>query len=210
MHILVIAPHPDDEAIGCGGTLSRHAQNGDRIEVVFLTSGELGLKRFPPEQACQIREAEARKSAQILGLANCHFLRGPDWMIQQQLSSMAGALRPILKQFAPEWIYLPHPQDAHPDHQAAWPILRAALRGAPSPRNIRGYEVWTPLANFDQVEDISPWMQRKLRAVRAHRSQLHELDYAAAVTALNRYRGEMTARCRYAEVFLSLPLLRRR
>ena len=210
MNVLVIAPHPDDETLGCCGSLCRHAEHGDRIEVVFLTSGELGLKAIPREQAWQIRETEARQAAQILGLAQCHFLRGPDWMIQEQPGALAKGLRSILKQSVPELIYLPHPQEAHPDHTAAWPILRAALRGGPSPRTIRGYEVWTPLATYDQVEDITPWMKRKLQALRAHRSQLAELDYAAAITGLNRYRGELAARCRYAEVFQSLAVPRRR
>jgi LmbE family N-acetylglucosaminyl deacetylase len=209
MNILVLAPHPDDETLGCGGTLCRHADRGDCIDVVFLTSGELGLKKFPREKAWQIREAEALKAGHILGLGHCHFLRGPDWLLQDNLRAMAKALRPILKQTAPELIYLPHPGDGHPDHRASWPILRAALRGGPSPRIIRSYEVWTPMATYDQVEDITQWMPAKLRALRAHRSQLADLDYAAAVTGLNRYRGELAARCRYAEVFQTLARPRR-
>jgi LmbE family N-acetylglucosaminyl deacetylase len=203
MNVLVIAPHPDDEVLGCGGTLCRQVEAGDRVEVVFLTSGELGLKQLPREEAWRIREAEAGKAARILRLARLHFLRGPDWMIQEQSGAIAKALRPILKEVVPELIYLPHPEEAHPDHKAAWPILRAALRDGPAPRAIRAYEVWTPLTKYDQMEDITPWMQRKLRALRAHRSQLADLDYAAAVTALNRYRGILAARCRYAEVFQS-------
>ena len=85
--------------------------------------------------------------------------------------------------------------------------MRAALRSArivgPA---LRAYEVWTPLREFDQVEDISSVMARKLRALRAHRSQLKEFDYVRAVTGLNQFRGELAARCRYAEVFQSIDL----
>ena len=63
MNIMVIAPHPDDESIGCGGTICLHTAKGDHVSVVFLTSGELGLKHLPPEEAWKIREQEAAKAA---------------------------------------------------------------------------------------------------------------------------------------------------
>jgi LmbE family N-acetylglucosaminyl deacetylase len=66
---------------------------------------------------------------------------------------------------------------------------------------VLAYEVWTPLAEYDQVEDISPVMRRKLRALRCHRSQLGHFRYDRAVRGLNQYRGALAARCRYAEVF---------
>lgn len=207
MNILVLAPHPDDEVIGCGGTLSKHTARGDRVVAVFLTSGELGLKHLPRKSAWQIREAEAKAAAKILRLTALEFLRLPDWTLNEHIAKSACRLRPILAREAPRAIYLPHPREWHPDHRAALLILRTALRGSKSPpAELRGYEVWTPLAGHDQVEDISSVMPRKLRALRAHRSQLKEFDYARAMLGLNQFRGELAARCRYAEVFQSIQL----
>src|SRR5579864_9179113 len=104
MNILVIAPHPDDEAIGCGGTVCNHAARGDRIAVVFLTSGELGLKKLPRDRAWKIRESEANECHEILGIAARHFLRLPDWYVGKQIRNGAKLLRPILKQEKPEMI----------------------------------------------------------------------------------------------------------
>jgi N-acetylglucosamine malate deacetylase 1 len=207
MNVLVIAPHPDDESIGCGGTICLHVQRGDRVTAVFLTSGELGLKKLPREEAWRIRETEARRAGKILGLAQLHFLRQPDWMVGEYIAAAATALRPILQQEAPALIYLPHPLEWHPDHKAALKIVRRVLRGSkPPPPKLLGYEVWTPLGEFDEVMDISPVMPLKLRALRAHRSQLNEFDYVRAVRGLNAFRGELAAKCRYAEVFQTMAL----
>jgi N-acetylglucosamine malate deacetylase 1 len=207
MNILVIAPHPDDEAIGCGGAVCKHAARGDRVAVVFLTSGELGLKKLLREKAWTIREAEAKRAAKILGAADTEFLHLPDWTAGDHVKQGARLLAPILQREQPEIIYLPHPLECHPDHQAALPILRAASRKAKfTEAKLLGYEVWTPLSEHDSVEDISKTMPLKLRALRAHRSQLKEFDYVKAVRGLNEYRGVMAGRCRYAEVFQTLSL----
>ncbi|MBI3853886.1 MAG: PIG-L family deacetylase [Verrucomicrobia bacterium] len=207
MNVLIIAPHPDDEVIGCGGAVCLHVRQGNRVSAVFLTSGELGLKRLPREEAWRIREAEARKAAKMLGLEELFFLRQPDWMLGEHLVKVAAALRLVLEQEKPKLIYLPHPQDGHPDHQAALPVLKVALKRCRiSKPELRAYEVWTPLAEFDQVEDITAVMPRKLRALRAHRSQLNEFDYERAVIGLNQFRGALAGRCRYAEVFQSIQL----
>ena len=92
MNVLVIAPHPDDETIGCGGTLCLHQQRGDRVAVVFLTSGELGLKQLPRAKAWAVRETEGRAAAKILGLARAEFLRQPDWMLADQVDSPENVL----------------------------------------------------------------------------------------------------------------------
>jgi len=201
MNVLVIAPHPDDETIGCGGTIYLHARRGDRVSAAFLTSGELGLKKLPAQQARTIREHEARRAGKILGLAELFFLRHPDWKLCDHVTTADTALRTILKREMPTLIYLPHPSDWHPDHQAAWPIVRTALKrsGLRAPK-IRAYEVWTQFRIFDEVEDISAVMPRKLRALQAYRSQC-DYDYKRAVLGLNQYRGALAAKTRYAEVF---------
>ena len=198
-NILVIAPHPDDESIGSGGTLCRHTLRGDRVAAVFLTSGEPGLKHLSREEAWRVREGEA-EAAGALGLADLAFLRRPDWFVGEGVDE-APLLRPVLARGAPQSIYLPHGREWHPDHRAAL-VVRAALRasGLPAPELLT-YEVWTPLSEYDQETDITPVMARKLQAVRCYRSQLAGFHYDRAVRGLNQYRGALAAHCRYAEVF---------
>lgn len=207
MNVLVLAPHPDDETIGCGGTLCLHEQRGDRVTVVCLTSGELGLKHLPARQARSVREAEARAAAKILAVAKVHFLRQPDWMLGDHVEAAAEALIPIVEAEAPQIVYLPHEHDGHPDHRAVRPILRRVLKSTVAIRpELRAYEIWSPLGTHDHLEDISRVMPRKLRALRAHASQLEEFNYERAIRGLNAFRGELSAKVRYAEVFQTVSL----
>jgi LmbE family N-acetylglucosaminyl deacetylase len=206
MNVLVIAPHPDDESLGCGGTLCKHAARGDRVVVTFVTSGELGLKHLSREKAWAIREGEARRAAKVLGVAAIEFLRLPDWSVNGHVARAARLLRPILNREKPARIYIPHSREWHPDHRAALGILRAACRNGGCRSEVIAYEVWTPLSEHDHVEDITAEMPKKLRALRAHRSQLNQFDYVRAVRGLNQFRGELAAKCRYAEVFQSISL----
>jgi LmbE family N-acetylglucosaminyl deacetylase len=202
LNILVIAPHPDDEAIGCGGTIASHIARGDRVDVVFLTSGELGLKQLPREEAWAIREAEARQAAELLGISGVTFLRLPDWFVGDHIDEAGAALRPTLQERKPGIVFVPHALEWHPDHKAALAVLAAAYSALDvAAVSIRAYEVWTPLTEYDHVEDISGFMEQKLAAIRCYASQLTELHYDRAIEGLNRYRGEMAARCAYAEVF---------
>lgn len=206
MNILVIAPHPDDEAIGCGGTLRLHADRGDHITAVFLTSGELGLEHLPPEDARRIRETEAAAAAEILGLARLEFLRLSDWFVGENLPTASSQLAAILRAESPARIYLPHPEDNHPDHRAALPALRAALRTTGTEAELFAYEIWTPLTRAEEIEDITTAMPAKLRAVRCYGSQLGSFRYDRAVRGLAQYRGALFGKCAYAEAFETFAL----
>lgn len=206
MKTLVVAPHPDDETIGCGGRLALATSAGERVDAVFLTSGELGLEGLATDKARAVREAEAEVAAQILGLTNLTFLRQPDWFLARSSAQATNALRRLMRRDPPDRLLIPHVDEWHPDHAATPAIVRMAVRTIRAAIEVQTYEVWTPMTTFDDVEDISLVMATKLRAVRAYRSQLDKFRYDEAVEGLNRFRGALTARCRYAEAYCQLSL----
>ena len=206
--ILVLAPHPDDEAIGCGGTILRHVKSGDAVRVVFLTSGEKGGHGRTEQETIRVREAEARKAARIIRVKAIEFWREPDSAVSASACAVK-RLRDALEQWKPDTLYVTHDREMHPDHQAANRLVRRAMKalGAKSKRpDVLMYEIWTPLQRLDEIVDISPFLQKKLAAVRAYRSQCAVVGFVEAVRGLNRYRGEMHSwpGGDYAEVFARL------
>lgn len=201
--ILVLAPHPDDEAIGCGGTLLHHLRRRDVVQVVFLTSGEKGGHGRSEAETIRVRELEARAAAKILGVRHLEFWRSRDGAVNAT-AELVQRLRSKLKQFRPDRIYVTHNREMHRDHRGAVRLLRRALAGLKTQRpEVLGYEIWTPIQKLDEIADISPFMEKKLRAVREYRSQCAVVGFVEAVRALNRYRGEMHSwpGGDYAEVF---------
>lgn len=208
--ILVLSPHPDDEAIGCGGTLCKHVHEGGRVRVVFLTSGENGGHGLNPVKTRAVRESEAHQAARILGLEKIEFWGAVDGELRAD-RLLVQRLRRALDSFKPALIYVPHDREMHPDHRAAVRLLRGALRAEPalSPMPvIRMFEVWTPLERLDEIVDISTFVKTKLAAIRAYKSQCRVLAFDEAILGLNRYRGEMHCwpEGEYAEVFRVLKV----
>jgi LmbE family N-acetylglucosaminyl deacetylase len=204
--ILVLSPHPDDESIGCGGTLLRHVERGDEVQIVFLTSGEKGGHGLSEEKTIRVREREARAAARILRIRHLEFWRERDGALCANRKVVA-RLRRKLRQFKPEIIYLPHDREMHPDHRGAVHLLSKVLgRAREKCPDVLMYEVWTPIQQLDEIVDVSPYMEKKLRAVRAYRSQCRVIGFVEAVRGLNRYRGEMHSwpGGNYAEVFTRL------
>ncbi len=207
--VLVISPHPDDETIGCGGTLARHAAEGDVSHVVFLTSGERGGHGLPAEETKPRRESEARLAAEILGIERVDFWRAKDGAVEAG-RPLLERLNKTLKKWRPHIVYVPHVGEMHPDHRAAARLVRRAVYPAGTARKgtpeVRMFEVWTPLQTLDHVVDISPYIERKLAAVRSYASQCAVMCFDEAVRGLNRYRGEMHSwpGGDYAEVFAEM------
>ena len=200
MKAFVLSPHPDDEAIGCGGTLRKHVLAGDEVHVVFLTSGEGGGHGV--EDAGTVREREAEVSGKIIGVTSTGFWRQRDGRVRADERTVA-RLTAELSAIQPDIVYVTHEKEMHPDHRAAVRLLRGALREASLRLEVRTYEVWTPLQDLAYIEDISDVIETKLEAVRAHTSQCNVMRFDDAVQGLNRYRGEMHSwpGGPYAEVF---------
>ena len=115
--ILVLAPHPDDEAIGCGGALLRHGQQEDVVQVVFLTSGEKGGHGRAEADTKSRREGEARSAAHILGLQSIEFWGLPDGGVRASRAAVA-RLQAKLDDFKPDTVYVTHDREMHSDHRA--------------------------------------------------------------------------------------------
>jgi LmbE family N-acetylglucosaminyl deacetylase len=190
--VLVVSPHPDDEAIGCGGTLRKHVEQGDAVRAVFLTSGEKGGHGRPPEETARRREQEAATAAAVLGVAEIEFWRGPDGAFRAT-RGWVDRLRSTLEQWRPEVLYVTHAREMHPDHRAAARMARRARLAAAHVTHVTvlAYEVWTPMERMDEIVDISPYVEVKRKAIRAYRSQCAVMRFEEAALALNRYRGEM-------------------
>lgn len=204
--VLVVSPHPDDESIGCGGTLRLHSLAGDDVRVVFLTSGENGGWWVEsPQELIDRRQAEAARAAEILGVGQIEFWREPDAMLRAS-GALVARLASVLGSWKPDLLYAPHTHEDSPDHRAAARAVLRALRAlSPERRPVaRFFEVWTPVSRVDAIVDISDVLDAKIAAIRAHESQCEIMRFDEAAVALARYRGEM--HCwpggDYAEAFL--------
>jgi N-acetylglucosamine malate deacetylase 1 len=202
--IMLISPHPDDESIGCGGTVLKHVAEGDLVHVELLTSGEKGGHGRSEAETATVREAEAAAAAVILGVDHIEFYRQPDGGLRAN-QELARRLASRIEEWRPHTIFVPHPAEQHPDHQMAFRLLRRSLSVVDLeelPR-VLAYEVWTPLQQLDEIVDITTYLPTKLRAIAAYKSQTGIMNFEAAAQGLARYRGEM--HCwpggEYAEVF---------
>lgn len=207
--VLVLAPHPDDESIGCAGAILQHRLVGDHIRVIFLTSGEQGIPGRPASEVWGIREREALRAAQALGIHDFEFWRLADRALGREADRVVPRLRQVFQRRPPTRVYIPHPQDGHTDHEAVWPMVEAALQGLPEVAptvSVLGYEVWNPIRQPGHVLDISRELRTKLRAIRCYESQLALVRYDQAVRGLNRYRGVLAGGGRYAEAFERLEV----
>jgi LmbE family N-acetylglucosaminyl deacetylase len=128
---VVFAPHPDDEVLGCGGTILRMRQLGTDVDVVFLTDGRHSHRGpLDRDALARIRTAEARTAATLLHLepTRLHFLGFEDLHLESDVDGARGRVAAWLAAREPEQVFLPFAHDGHPDHRAANQIVRAALR----------------------------------------------------------------------------------
>ncbi len=144
--VLVICAHPDDEAIGCGGALRLHARAGERIQAVFLTSGEGG--GHGEDGHARTREREAHRAAALLGIGELQFWGEPDGSLRAR-GELVRRLASMIDETAPALVYAPHPGDDHPDHRAAARLVKAALQASKRSPGVRFFEIWSPLGDMD-------------------------------------------------------------
>lgn len=202
--VLVLAPHPDDESIGCGGTVRKYVESGSSVCVAVLTDGRQGdpvlrqLDANDPErlrkedELAARRKCEANAALDVLGVEHRHFLDAIDGSLRSQVEPVATRLAEILSEWRPDTILLPFLTDRHADHFAANRCFIESVRMIhadwPESLNCLGYETWSPVYANVYV-DISTTIECKRRAIGCHQSQLEFNNFLAGVEGLNRFRA---------------------
>lgn len=199
--VLVLAPHPDDETLGCGGSLKILSEAGKAIKVLFLTKGEKAEPDIVDKEGyVSFREQEAVRAMKVLGISDYAFLRFPDRELYANIEVAAKKVFTIVEGFRPDTIYSPSVIELNPDHRAAGEIAIMVQRRHDT--CIVFYEVTTPVRP-NMFVDITGVFGYKKKAIRAYKSQLKITDYLSLISSLNFYRTlTLGGKKRYAEAFL--------
>ena len=209
--ILVIAPHPDDDVLGLGGTISRFAN--DNVDVsVLIVSGHL-----PPVydyKSFEVTKSEALNSFKIMKVSNWKFLEIPATTIHQiSTAKLNEQISEFLNFCKPEWVFLPFP-DRHIDHRTVFDSSVVCCRpnNIDFPRVVLTYETlsethWNvpgiePAFVPDLFVDISKYIKTKEKALECYVSQIKENNSRSieSAVALAKFRGSQNG-CNYAEAF---------
>lgn len=202
MRVLVIAPHQDDEVLGCGGVIARHVNAGDEVHLLVITRGIPEI--FPPAQIEETR-CELYTANKLLGVSGFHFLDFPapglDGVPRYKI---ADAISSVVRTQQPSLIYLPHRGDIHSDHRIVFDATLVATRPINEypVRKLLCYETlseteWAPPFGDDAFiptvfVDISNYLECKLQAMACYRSQLKDPPHSRSlqsIQALARLRG---------------------
>lgn len=206
--VIILAPHPDDETLGCGGTITLLLDAGKSVRIVFLTSGDKGDPDHRLSHGAAyavLREKEAVRALRVLGASDFEFLRFPDREVSLRREEIRARLLEIVNLYKPDSIYSPSMVELNPDHRAT-AALALDLQRFPEgsfPVRLVFYEVAAPLRP-NLLVDITPVYRRKRRAVRKYRSQLKVTDYLGHATALNTMRALTVKDAEYVEAFWTM------
>lgn len=189
---LIVAPHADDECLGCGGVISLLRKYGQTVYILLLSDGTLShpnSKQYPAEKLRDLRENELQEAASKLNVSaeNIIFCRYKDRNVPNKLSEgFDAALKNITKMLEvlqPQSIFVPWRRDPHPDHRAAYDLIQGANAGH---AKVYEYPVW--LYELGEAEDapdseetmpfrldITSVLSQKQEAIAAHQSQITDL-----------------------------------
>lgn len=216
-HILAMVAHPDDEVIGAGGTLARHAAQGDTVHIAFLTDG-VGARGDDPS-AAERRENAARRAAAILGAEQPQFLGFPDNRLDRvDLLDVVQAIEAVVLRSDPAIIYTHHAGDLNIDHAICQRAVLTACRPLANSKvhGIYAIEVassteWASPGDANafvptRFVDIAATMATKHRALAAYVEEMREFPHprsSHAIAALASWRGA-SAGLAAAEAFVVL------
>lgn len=201
MKALVLAPHADDEIIGCGGYLAKMISGGIQVEVAYLTTPN------------DIRNDEIQKVKEFMGFSDLHLLNQGNGRYLRHNEELVGSMLSIIRRSAPRTMLFPHSNEQDKDHKffydlaiecsylCASDFMLAPGETPVTIDNLLGYEVWTPIESPSLHIDISKFMSAKEQAMQLYSSQMVYKDFVAMFKGLNQYRGIVSGLGDFAEAF---------
>lgn len=197
---LILASHPDDEALGCGGSIVLLNQKGICPSIVYLTNGESLYGRPSPDIA-EKRIAEAKKASKMLGCRESLFLNFPDGGASNLKNEIYVKLYDIIKTNRPDIVFAPSPVDFHADHISLSEVA-VELHTELKIFKLFLYEVYTSI-RFTHLIDISDVIEQKKQAIMNYKVSLSDKPevYVHASLGLNAHRSIYTQKKGYYEAF---------
>lgn len=210
--VLAIAPHPDDETLGCGGALLRHSMEGDRIH--WLIATEILDNDGWTSRQKEKRHEEIKLVSRAYGFTGIHNLSLPTTRLDTlPLNQVIEKIGNVFRSISPDVLYVPFAHDVHTDHQVTAKAISACLKWFryPSIRRVLAYETLSE-TSFNYTEscfcpnvfmDISSFLQRKVEIMKLYESELEEHPFPRSEKALNALailRGSYSG-YEYAEAF---------
>ena len=193
--ILVIAAHPDDEVLGCGGTIAKHIDNGDRVSVIFMTNG-VSARCDAGEQESILRQQSAKSALNILGVSSIYFEDCPDNMMDKlPLIEVVKKIELVINSVIPEIIYTHFSDDLNIDHRITHQAVMTACRpqcGHPV-KEIYCFEVpssteWNSYSsnkfNPNFFIDINEFWSKKERALLEYKQEMRAFPHSRSIKAI--------------------------
>jgi N-acetylglucosamine malate deacetylase 1 len=218
-NILVIAPHPDDEVLGCGGTIKRFSSKGDKTYVLIATRGKPEM--YSEERILNVRK-EAMEAHRILGVSETRFLNFPAPDLDLiSLAEISEAISSVITELEIDTLFLPHRGDIHNDHKAVFdaglvasrPVNNYMVKRVYSYETLSETEWAAPFCSETFIPtyyiNISDFFSYKIDAMKCYKSQLREFPNPRSVKsieALANLRGG-TIGVSYAEAFFAIRVI---
>ena len=192
--ILVIAPHPDDETLGVGGTILRYKSEGHSVAWVIVS--EISVQKgWPPKKVIE-RSKEIETVSKSFGFDNVFKLGFPSMELEQiPAATMVNALAKVIVSFKPTEIYLPHPGDAHSDHKAVFEASISTTKWFRYPYVDKVF-VYETLSETDAgmstgsqfhpnwFIDVTPFISKKLQIMEIYKSEVGEFPFPRSLKAI--------------------------
>ena len=221
MNVLVVAAHPDDEVLGCGGAIAKHVQEGDRVHVLILAEGATSRNRERDRQQFQTElsdlEISANQASKILGVNSLFLHSFPDNRMDScDLLDIVKVIEQAIEQYQPQIVYTHHSGDVNIDHRRIHEAVITSCRPLPnhSVHTLLFFEIpssteWQTSGSAppfipNWFIDISETLSLKLKALEAYQSEMRAYPHPRSLKAveyLARWRGA-TIGVQAAEAFM--------